>query len=330
MKKLLVILVVVIIALAFYRMQTPRVSGLEQRRVLMDTYVTVYALGKKPEVLKAINQAFERMQEAVVKFDAHNPQSQIYRFNQQGIPIDDQEILKVIAIALKVARESDGAFDITVYPLVKLWGFYGENLSQIPSPSKVAEALNNVGWQHLMLTEQELKSDKKNMHIDLGGIAKGYVIGQGIESLKQAGIKSAIIQGGGDLYALGSGNKKSWKIGIRHPRKNGLLGYLAITDQAVMGSGDYERFFIKAQKRYHHIINPKTGYPAENSSGVTLIYTDPVMADAWATALSVLGPPGLKIIEKIPGMEAVVVDGEGKISATAKLSGQLNHLGKQE
>jgi len=326
MKKLLITLVVIIIAVAFFRTQALFAPRLEQqRRVLMDTYVTVYALGKRPAVIKAINKAFARMKEAIAKLDAHNPNSPVYKFNQDGTPIRDKEILNVVKIALDVAKKSDGAFDVTIYPLVKLWGFYGENLGQVPTQEKIDEALNNIGYNHLILTDKELTSDKKNIHIDLGGIAKGYVISQGIESLKQSGIKSAIIQGGGDLYVLGYRNKKPWKVGIKHPRKNGLLGYLEINDRAVMGSGDYERFFIKDGIRYHHIIDPVTGYPAKGASGVTLIYTDPVSADAWATALSVLGPQGLKKIENISGMEAVIVNSIGEISYTLGLSRLLNN-----
>ncbi|MFH1190873.1 MAG: FAD:protein FMN transferase [Candidatus Omnitrophota bacterium] len=319
-RKLLVLLIIIIIGISFWRTQSifgPRLE--KQCRMLMDTYVTVYAYGKKPAVTEAIDQAYQRMKEVSEKFNAHDLKSPIYAFNHSGVPIRDEEILELVRIALEISQRTEGAYDITVFPLVKLWGFYGQNPELLPAPDKINQALSSVGYKHLRLTERELTKDQKNIFIDLASLAKGYVVGQGIEALRESGVSSAIIQAGGDIYALGDNKGKPWGIGLRDPRKEGLLGYVQITDQAVMGSGNYERFFIKEGKRYNHIIDPQTGYPAEQASGVTVIYADPVLADAWATALSVTGPAGLKIIETIPGMEAVMVTGSDKILYTAGL-----------
>ncbi|MDD5465283.1 MAG: FAD:protein FMN transferase [Candidatus Omnitrophica bacterium] len=330
-KILLSILIIAIITVgAFWIMRGSQAAPEQQRRVMMTTYVTIYAYGSKPAVSKAIDQAFQRMQEVADKFNAHNPDSPLYAFNQNGTPIKDKEILRVIKIAQDISKQSDGAFDITVYPLVKLWGFYGEDSGQIPPADKITEALSRIGYKHLILANGQLKRDNENILIDLGGIAKGYVVGQGIQALKKAGVNSAIIQAGGDIYALGHKKEKPWKIGIRHPRKEGILGYLEVVDQAVMGSGDYERFFIKGSKRYNHIIDPKTGYPAKEAIGVTVIYPDPAVADAWGPALSILGPDGLKIVEKIPGMEAIIVTGSGKLLYTSGLARLLNTYDKNE
>jgi len=328
---LLILIIAIITGTAFWIRQARFAAGLEQqRRVMMTTDVTIYAYGRKPAVSKAIDRAFERMQEVADKFNAHNPNSPVFAFNQNGTPIKDKEILQLIKTALDISKQSQGAFDITVYPLVKLWGFYSENPDQIPQPDKISQALSQIGYKHLILTNEELKKDKKNISIDLGGIAKGYVVGQGIEALKKAGVNSAIIEAGGDLYALGRKLGKPWKIGIRHPRKEGLLGYIEVADQAVMGSGDYERFFIKGNKRYSHIIDPKTGYPAEETLGVTVIYSDPTIADAWGPALSILGPAGLKIVEKIPGMEAIMVTNSDEILHTSGLRKLFNAYDKNE
>ncbi len=327
MKKIILsaIITTIIVVVLLRKIQVEPFFVLErQQRIMMTTYVTVYAHGTKPAVSVAIDHAFQRMQEVAEKFNAHNPKSPVYAFNQNGTPIKDEEILKVVKKALDIAKESSGAFDITVYPLVKLWGFYGENLFQVPTQEEISKAMKKVGYQHLIFTDTELKADKNNIFIDLGGIAKGYVIIQGIEVLKTSGIKSAIIQAGGDTYCLGYKDKKPWRIGIAHPRNNGLLGYIRVADQAIMGSGDYERFFVNQGRRYHHIIDPRTGYPAKETSGVTVIYSDPVAADAWATALSVLGTKGLKIIEKTPGMEVVMVTNTGEILYTPGLKGCLS------
>lgn len=315
MKKILIFFIIVIlIVIAIWRMQSgPRLE--EQRRVMMDTYVTIYAYGPRKILSKAIDQAFLRMQQTANKFNAHNPDSPIYAFNHKGTPIRDREILKVVRMALEVSRQSDGAFDITVYPLVKLWGFYGEPVSQPPAEEKIRKTLTNVGYNHLILSGNELKAAKENIAIDLGGIAKGYVVGQGIEALKEAGINSAVVQGGGDVYALGTKNGKPWKVGIKHPRKDGLIGYLEVEDLAVMGSGDYERFFVEKGQRYGHIINPITGYPENKTIGVTVIYPDPTIADAWGTALFVLGSEkGLSAAQKVPGLEFILVSADGNVS----------------
>lgn len=314
------LLIVIITGISFWQAQSIFGPRLEKEcRVLMDTYVTVYAYGKKPAVNYAIDRAFQRMKEVSEKFNAHDLKSPIYAFNHSNVPIRDQEILELVRIALEISQRTQGAYDITVFPLVKLWGFYGKNPEILPEQNKIREALSNVGYKHLILTQQELKKDQKNIFIDLASLAKGYVVGRGIEALRESGVNSAIIQAGGDIYALGNKQGKPWGIGIRDPRKEGLLGYVQVADQAVMGSGNYERFFIKEGKRYNHIIDPKTGYPANQASGVTVIHSDPVLADAWATALSVTGPAGLKIMETIPGMEAIMVTGSDEILYTAGL-----------
>lgn len=327
MKKILLLIPIVILITGtiFYLFQIASGPSLvRQRRVMMTTYVTIYAYGRKPAVSYAIDRAFKRMQEVTDKFNAHNPQSPLYAFNQKGTPIKDNEILGVVKTSLDISRQSGGAFDITVFPLVKLWGFYDETSDQIPPEEKISEALTHVGYNHLILANGELKRDRDDVFIDLGGIAKGYVVGQGIEALKKAGVNSAIIQAGGDIYALGDNKGRPWKIGIRHPRKDGLLGYIEVVDQAVMGSGDYERFFVKNGKRYNHIIDPRTGYPAKGAIGVTVIYSDPTIADAWGPVLSILGEAGLKVIEKIPGIQAVIVEDTGKIFYTSGLEKLLN------
>lgn len=321
--------VVLIIALtAVWRINAafgPRLE--EQRRVMMDTYVTIYAYGPKRAVSSAIDRAFEAMQAEAKKLNAHDPSSQIHRFNQDGEPIRDPDIISLVRAALEVSRKSEGAFDITVYPLVKLWGFYEDLAKQVPPEERIREALGNTGYEHLIVKDGELRSDKDNINIDLAGIAKGYVVGQGIKTLKKYGIKSAIVQAGGDVYALGRKNGKAWKVGIRGYRGEGLLGYLEVEGLAVMGSGDYERFFVKDGKRYSHIIDPKTGHPSFGVSGVTVIYPDPAVADAWGTALFVLGrEKGLRIVESIPGMEAVIVDEEGKVFYSAGLQQSLSMI----
>ncbi len=284
----------------------------KQTRFMMDTYVTVYAIGPKTKTLPAIDAALNRMQSVDAKFSSRNARSPVYAFNRQNVPITDREILDVVALALRISKDTEGAFDITVAPLIELWGFYGDS-PRLPKPEEIQRCLNQVGYSHLILTDAKLQKDKADIKIDLGAIAKGYAVGQAAKVLTDQGVTSALIDAGGDIYALGKKAKQLWKVGIRKPRGDEILGYLEVQDLAVMGSGDYERFFMSGGKRYHHIFDPKTGYPAEGLSGTTLVHPDPMVADAWNTAVFVLGPEkGLDLVERIPGMEAVMVTTSGK------------------
>lgn len=285
----------------------------KQTRMMMDTFVTISAAGPKKITQPAINLTFKRLKEIEVKFNSLNPESPIYAFNHKNEPIIEPEILKLIEVALQVSKESEGAFDITVAPLVELWGFYGKS-QQIPSEKEIKDALKTVGYRHLLLDNNKLYKDNAVVKIDLGGIAKGYALREAVKVLKTQGITSALIDLGGDVYALGKKGKKLWKIGIKDPRKEGLLGYIEAEDVAVLGSGDYERFFLKDGKRYHHIFNPKTGYPTEGTSSVTLIYPDPILAQALSKIPFVMGAQkGLKLLECIPGMQAIIITDSGEI-----------------
>jgi thiamine biosynthesis lipoprotein len=325
------ILVVILGALLAFRYYNLYRYHLEkQTRFMMDTYVTIYAVGPRKITAGAIDLALDRMQEVDAKFNSRNPKSPIYAFNHEGRPISDPEIVSVATMALRIARESDGAFDITIAPLLELWGFYGDT-PHLPQDQEIKACLQRVGYHYLSLTNQTLQKTKDDVEIDLGGIAKGYAVGQAVKVLKEQGVTSAVIDAGGDVYALGKRGDKPWKVGIKDPRGEDLLGYLEVEDLAVMGSGDYERFFEKDGKRYHHIFSPKTGYPAEGLRGSTLVYADPTAADAWNTAIFVLGPEkGLERVERTPGMEVIMVTTSGKIIYSSGLMTGLKPIPKNK
>lgn len=302
----------------------------KETRFMMDTYVTIYAVGPKAITSKAIGLALDRMQEIDVKFNALNPKSPIYAFNHNNIPISDSEILGLVGIALKASKESKGTFDITIAPLLELWGFYGKSY-RVPEEQEIKDCLKKVGYQHLSIENEKLVKDNPGTQIDLGGIAKGYALIEAVKALKAKGVNSALIDAGGDVLALGKKGRGLWRVGIKSPREEGLLGYVEVQDTAVMGSGDYERFFVKGGKRYHHIFNPKTGYPTEGVSGVTLIYPDPVLAQIWAKIPFLMGAEkGLQVLEKIPGVEVIVITGSGEILYSSGLKHALNVIPKTE
>ncbi|MGE5839392.1 MAG: FAD:protein FMN transferase [Deltaproteobacteria bacterium] len=302
----------------------------KQTRFMMDTYVTVLAVGPEKKTSRAIDLALDRMQEIDIKFNHLNPKSQVYAFNHRNEPITDQEIVEVIRVALEIARATGGAFDITVAPLVELWGFYGPS-HRVPDEQEIKACLTRVGYQYLTLEPSRVGKSKADVSIDLGGIAKGYAVSQAAKALKEQGVSSALIDAGGDVFALGKKGGGLWKVGIRNPRGEDLLGYVEVENLAVMGSGDYERFFEKDGKRYHHIFNPKTGYPTEGVVGTTIIHEDPVLANAWSKPIFVLGPErGLEVVERIPGMEALVVRSSGEVLYSRGLKHALQTVSKNQ
>ncbi len=298
----------------------------KQIRFMMDTYVTVYAIGPKAKTLPAINSALDRMQAVDAKFNSRNPRSQVNAFNNRNAPITDREILDIVKLALQISKDTDGAFDITVAPLIELWGFYDKS-PRLPEADEIRRCMDRIGYSHLTLTDTELAKDREDIQIDLGAIAKGYAVREAAGVLRDQGVTSALIDAGGDIYALGKKIDALWKVGIRKPRGDDVLGYLEVADLAVMGSGDYERFFMHNGKRYHHIFDPKTGYPATGLSGTTLVHPDAMVADAWNTAIFVLGPEkGLGLVERIPGMEAIMVTTAGEIIYSSGLANALKAI----
>lgn len=298
-------------------------------RFLMDTYVTVFVQDAQAEKAeRACKKTLDRMEELNDKFNNLNPDSPIYQFNHSGLPIEDPEILSVISEALRIAKLTEGAFDPTIYPLIRLWGFYDKKY-RVPEPEEIKAALQNVGFRYLVLEKDRLTKTNSSVMIDLGGIAKGFCVDEGIKILKAEGIVYALIDAGGDIYALGNKVPVPWRVGVRNPRESGVLGYLEVADTSVLGSGDYERFFIKEGKRYHHILSPFTGYPTESLAGITVIHPSTMIADAMATALFVLGrEKGLECSTSISGLKVIMVDPELKLFYSKNMNDDVHPVPK--
>jgi thiamine biosynthesis lipoprotein len=293
---------------------------------MMGTYVTVFVSGPESVASDAASAALDRMEEVDDKFHTRNPESPVYAFNENDVPIADEEVVGVVRAALELSRKTDGAFDITVAPLVELWGFFGDS-PRLPGPDEVRKKLALVGYERVAIEDGELRKLVDGTRIDLGAIAKGYAVGEGVKVLQGCGINSALIDAGGDIYALGRRDGAPWKVGIRSPRGEDLLGYIEVEDLAVMGSGDYERFFMEDGVRYHHIIDPATGYPARELTGITVACPDPMMADAWATALFVAGPErGIEIVEAEQDLETIMVKQDGTLVVSSGFGTELRPM----
>ncbi len=283
-----------------------RSSVVERQTVLlMDTYVTVQACGPRATAKQAIQAALKRLEEIDQRFSAHDSLSPLYRFNCEGRPIEDPEVVALVQAAVEVSEATGGAFDVTVEPLVRLWGFYGERPA-VPGQSAIDSVRKYVGFRKLVLENGRVEKLDPNVRIDLGGIAKGYALGQAAQAMRQAGIDSGLIDAGGDIYAFGRRAGRAWRVGIRSPRGDSMVGVFEVRNLAVVTSGDYERFFISGGRRYCHIIDPRTGWPAQKVASVTAAAQDPALADAWATAGFVLGSDAVELAAR-HGVEMLIL-----------------------
>ncbi len=240
--------------------------------------------------------------------------SEVARINREaglGPVTMHPEVAEVVDAALRAGRESDGAFDITVEPLVRLWGFLG-GPKRVPSESELVAAFARVGPRHLMYdsTARILRFDRQDVRIDLGGIAKGHAVDRAANALRNAGVRDALVDLSGNMFALGSpATSPAWRIGVRDPRDRiPYFARLALSEQAISTSGKYEQFVAQDGRTYGHIMDPRSGRPAEGLISVSVIAPTAMEADAWSTSLFVLGPVAAKLKAKARrDIEAVLV-----------------------
>jgi thiamine biosynthesis lipoprotein len=222
--------------------------------------------------------------------------SEVARINREAgkaPAIVEPEVAAVIGAALETSRESDGAFDITVEPLVRLWGFL-DGTPHVPSQKDIDRTLQRVGSDKLSFNPatRTIRFSRPDVRIDLGGIAKGYGADQVAVALRAGGTTDALVDLSGNMVAIGNAaTHAGWNVGIRDPAGvYAMLGKITLHDDAVATSGDYEQFVDEGGRRHGHIIDPRTGWSARGLSSVTIVAANAMTADAWATALFVLGP----------------------------------------
>lgn len=240
------------------------------------------------------------------------------------------ETYEVIERALDISKRSAGIFDITVGAFKGMWKFDEDMDGTLPDPKDVKARLALIGWRDVVLDKrkQTVLLRRKGMSITLGGIAKGYAVDKCVKIIRDLGFENFMVQAGGDMYVAGSKGADPWVVGIRDPRgpKDSMFALAPIRDHSFSTSGDYERGFVKDGKRYHHILDPRTGFPATATRSVTIRATDAFTADAWSKVMFIYGwAEGLKIIEreKLKDFEVVWVDDQNQIHTTAGLQQDL-------
>lgn len=239
--------------------------------------------------------------------------SEVARINREAgtsaITIDG-EVAKVIAYALEVSSATDGAEDITVEPLVRLWGFLGGK-PRVPSADEIKAVLPRVSWKRIRLDvkRSEIALSRDDSRIDLGGIAKGYAVDGAADVLRKAGIANALVDLTGNMMAMGSApGHDGWVVGVRDPSdKEKHLLRVHLHDEAISTSGNYEQYIDAGGKRYGHIMDPRTGWPASGVSSVTVVAKSALICDAWDTGLFVLGSARSRQLAKARDDIAIIV-----------------------
>jgi thiamine biosynthesis lipoprotein len=289
----------------------------------MGTYanVTVFApdsAAALPEVREA-QGAFTRVDSLMTNWTTT---SEVARLNREAgtdtVRVQD-EVAWVLEAALAVGDQSRGAFDITVEPLVRLWGFLG-GTPHVPDTAEIAAARERVGF-HLVRFDPAKKTvhfRKEGVRIDLGGIAKGYGVDAGVRALKQHGVVNAMVEISGNIRLLGHPpDRDAWTVGIRDPfDRIPYVGVLSLTDRSVATSGKYEQFVDVGGHKYGHILDPRTGWPAEGLLSVTVVAPSAMEADAWGTAFFAMGPAAARNLARERDDLAVAMITPGEKSDT--------------
>lgn len=298
-----------LLVLGLYGCQNKDMTLHKDTQIVMGTFVEVIS----PDGY-ASGIAFAEMIRIEGLLSKYKEDSEVSRLNKAGELSVSPETRYIIEKAKEFWLTSGGAFDISVGPLLDLWGFTSKNY-HMPEKEGLEKILSKVGSDKIVFQDANnvVKFKIPGMKIDLGAIAKGYAVDCAVRKLKERGINSCLINAGGDIYCLGGRFNKPWNIAIQNPRRDGIVGYFQLKDAAVATSGDYEQYFINKQNRYGHIFDPKTGYPSKSGViSVTVVAPDCLTADALATAVFVLGKEkGEELARKFSGTEVRVIEESG-------------------
>lgn len=268
-------------------------------------------LEESEQILNQIEQSMSRFQEGSV----------VYQLNHShGQPVQvDENTFTVIQQALSLSEATDGAFNVSIGSLTDLWNITGEN-PRVPSPDEIQEALTHIDYSQVILSSQTQEVTLPDgMMLDLGGIAKGYAADQIIAHYRSRGINSAILNLGGNVYVLGKkDNSTLYTVGIKDPVDGSIFGTIQAENKAIVTSGGYERYFEQDGVRYHHILDGKTGYPAQSDLlSVTVICDSSITADALSTALFVMGSEqGLAFVQTMEGIDVLMIGQNSQIITT--------------
>lgn len=291
--------------------------------------ITLYATDETL-ARQAANAAFAKVAELNQVMTDYDPESELMRLSRSpvGVPVRVSEALfEILAESQRLAQLSDGAFDVTIGPVIRLWR-RARRAETLPTPEQIAHARASVGWQKLQLDSKNktITLLAANMQLDLGGIAKGYAADQALAVLRKQGIPRALVAASGDI-AVGAAppGQRGWRVTIGSPTDAGAsTNSLLLANAAVSTSGDSEQFVIINGQRYSHIVDPRTGLGLTTHCQVSIIAPRATQTDAFATTVSVLGGPrGIRLIESQPGLAALIYqeqDGKSEMFVSRRVS----------
>ncbi len=334
----LVVLILTALILAGIAAQFSRLKLFDYRQLLMDTDVSVqlYA-GTSGKAGRIRNELFDEMGRLERLLSYTDRSSDVTKINEaagkKAVQVSP-ETMEATRYALDCADLCEGAYDPTIAPLIEIWGFQGECF-RVPSTEEIEDSGSLIGYTLVEIDTagRKIFLPRPGMALDLGGIAKGYIVDRGLELLSRAGIGHALINAGGDIGILGSKPDGSpWRIGVKHPRREGdIIAVISWSQKgAVVTSGDYERYFEMEGMRYHHILDPGSGYPSRVLISATVTAPTVVEADALATAIMVMGPQrGLALVESLPGVEALLITPELELLISSGLQDLIELPGEK-
>ena len=298
---------------------------------LMGTLVEMRVFGSQ----SAMRGAFKRIEEVDHAMSRTHPDSYIYAINasagESWVKVD-QDTFHVIQASIEYAALTQGLFEPSIGPLVELWAI-GTPRASLPSAEAVEERKQLINYHDIQLDveKRQVKLGAAGMGIDLGAIAKGYGADAAAAFLRNQGVKSAFLNLGGNVYVLGAKpDGTPWRIGIQNPEapRGTHMAVLEVEDTSIVTSGPYERYFIEDGIRYHHILDPVSGYPAESGlASVTIVSPSSTAADALATGVFILGmEKGLELLENLDNVEGILVGDNRQVYVTSGLKGRLLSL----
>ena len=326
-KKIAGVLIFIICLMAMYNTSiNKKDEAVSKTEFFMGTVVTITIYDKDKEyVLEEAFNMIKRVEEAI---SVNIENTEVNKLNnnagKQEIKLSDISY-EIIESALNYSRESNGQYDLTIGPLVELWSI-GNEKAKVPTRDEIVKTKELVDYKKVRISEdtKSIFLEEENMKIDLGSIAKGYAADKVADIMRAEEVQRAIIDIGGNIYALGQKDEgERWTIGIQNPfdTRGEVVGSIGINNQSVVTSGIYERFIEEDGKKYHHILNPKTGYPYENDiAGVTIIADKSIDADALSTIVFTKGiEKGIKYIEEKENIEAIFISKDKDICLTSGL-----------
>lgn len=326
-KKLIVYIIVGLIVIAgiaiVHKKRCRLVDADSGQRVLMGTFVRIIAVAENKTIArKSIEAGFEKIKMVDDLMSTYKEQSEISAVNNKAFenPVKiSQPFMDVLLKSIEYSKLTDGAFDVTVGPIEKMW-HDAEKAEKLPTAEQMDLAKAKVGYEKLTIDPDNMTVQFANegMRIDLGAIAKGYAIDLAVQAMQEAGAAGAMVDAGGDIRCWGQyqPGKDKWMVGLQDPTKADQAGLMSavmlvlkLDNMAVATSGDYQRFELVEGKKISHIINPESGAEAKGLTSVTVICDNAADADALATSVSVLGvEKGLKIIESRDNTEAILIE----------------------